>query len=259
MSPSTDLVLTIDKFTFRVPQDRLYSREDCWVHGQPASTVRIGLTDFRQQASGDVAFVETSPVGMIVAQGDEFATIETMKVDLAIPCPIRGTITTVNAALAERPELLNQDPYGEGWLVEMTMSDAGATAKPAQPNRLFRHHAHQGRGRTEQRMNNPILVIPCSGIGKVYGTAGRDAALQVVEDLRPGKTATMCLSLLVMGDEEARQRVRSTQTVTIDGCALACARKNVEMAGGQIGGSHHGPGCLPPASRPEESGGYLPG
>jgi len=86
-------------------------------------------------------------------------------------------------------------------------------------------------------MSKPILVIPCSGIGKVYGTVGRDAALQVVEDLRPDKTATMCLSLLVMGDEEARMRVQGTQTVTIDGCALACARKNVEMAGGQIGGS----------------------
>ena len=121
MSPSADLVLTIDKFTFRVPQDRLYSREDCWVVQQPDKTVRIGLTDFRQQASGDVAFVETSPAGMIVTQDDEFATIETMKVDLAIPCPLSGVITAVNGALAERPELLNQDPYGGGWLVEMTI------------------------------------------------------------------------------------------------------------------------------------------
>jgi len=128
MSDSTDtqwsgvdsLVFTIDKFTFRVPQDRLYSREDCWVlvNGQQA---RLGITDFRQQASGDVAFVETSPVGMVVAQGDEFATIETMKIDLAIPSPLSGTISAVNNTLAEHPELLNQDPYGEGWLVEMTL------------------------------------------------------------------------------------------------------------------------------------------
>ena len=117
-----DLELTIDKFTFRVPQGRLYSREDCWVAKQPGGTVRIGLTDFRQQASGDVAFVDTSPVGAVIAQDAEFAAIETMKVDLAIPCPISGTISSVNSALAERPELLNQDPYGEGWLVEMTVS-----------------------------------------------------------------------------------------------------------------------------------------
>jgi glycine cleavage system H protein len=122
MTETSDLTCTIDKFTFRVPRDRLYSREDCWVAKQAGGTVRIGLTDFRQQASGDVAFVETPPVGMVLAQGDEFATIETMKVDLAIPCPISGTITTVNTTLAERPELLNQDPYGEGWLVEMTIS-----------------------------------------------------------------------------------------------------------------------------------------
>ena len=115
------LVFAIDKFTFRVPQDRLYSREDCWVVQQPDGTVRIGLTDFRQQASGDVAFVETPPVGTIVTQGDEFATIETMKVNLAIPCPINGAITSVNSALTEHPELLNQDPYGGGWLVEMAI------------------------------------------------------------------------------------------------------------------------------------------
>jgi len=81
-------------------------------------------------------------------------------------------------------------------------------------------------------MSDRILVIPCSGIGKSYGTIGREAALQVVEELRPQQTDTMCLSLLVMGDAGARSRVQATQTVTIDGCALACARKNVEMAGG---------------------------
>ena len=137
MSNSTDLLLTIDKFTFRVPQGRLYSREDCWVLQQPGGTVRVGLTDFRQQASGDVAFVETSPVGMIVAQDAEFAAIETMKVDLAIPCPISGTISSVNSALAERPELLNQDPYGEGWLVEMTVSTPGQLQSLLSPTDYF--------------------------------------------------------------------------------------------------------------------------
>jgi len=83
-------------------------------------------------------------------------------------------------------------------------------------------------------MANKVLVIPCSGIGKVFGSLSREAALQVVEELRPQQTETMCLSLLVMGDEEARARLQGTQTVTVDGCALACARKNVEMAGGQV-------------------------
>jgi uncharacterized metal-binding protein len=83
----------------------------------------------------------------------------------------------------------------------------------------------------------PILVIPCSGIGKAYGAVSRDAALQVVEDLRPHVSETICLSLLVMGDEEARARLQRTRAVTIDGCALACARKNAELAGGVIGES----------------------
>jgi glycine cleavage system H protein len=117
---SSDLEYTIDKFTFRVPQDRLYTPDDCWalVDGDQA---RLGITDFRQQASGDVAFIETVPVGMILSRGEEFATIETMKVDLAIPCPLSGTVTAVNPALVEHPELLNQDPYGDGWLVVITL------------------------------------------------------------------------------------------------------------------------------------------
>ncbi len=115
----TDLVWTVDKFTFRVPQDRLYSRDDCWVRLE-AERARIGLTDFRQQAAGDVAFIELPPVGSAIVQGEEFMTIETMKVTLGLVAPLSGTISAVNPALADRPELLNQDPYGEGWLVEVT-------------------------------------------------------------------------------------------------------------------------------------------
>jgi uncharacterized metal-binding protein len=84
-------------------------------------------------------------------------------------------------------------------------------------------------------MSTRVLVIPCSGIGKAYGTIGRDAALQVVEELRPETTTTMCLSLLVMGDAAAQALLQNTPAVTIDGCALACARKNVAMAGGTVG------------------------
>jgi glycine cleavage system H protein len=133
---SIDLEYSIDKFTFRVPGDRLYSRDDCWLLVS-GSQARIGLTDFRQQASGDVAFVEAAPVGMTLSQGDEFATIETMKVDLAIPSPISGTVTAVNPALAGQPELLNQDPYGEGWLVEMAMRQPGQLASLLSPQAYF--------------------------------------------------------------------------------------------------------------------------
>jgi uncharacterized metal-binding protein len=78
----------------------------------------------------------------------------------------------------------------------------------------------------------PVLVIPCSGIGKAQGSVAREAAYQVIEDLRPGVSDTVCLSLLTMGDEEAREKVRTCPTITIEGCAKACALKNVQSAGG---------------------------
>jgi uncharacterized metal-binding protein len=76
-----------------------------------------------------------------------------------------------------------------------------------------------------------VIIIPCSGIGKAFGSVGREAAYVVTEELRPGCTQTVCLSLLTLGDEDARRRVRKHPTITIDGCPTACARVNVEQAG----------------------------
>lgn len=77
-----------------------------------------------------------------------------------------------------------------------------------------------------------VLIIPCSGVGKVFGTVGREATYVVVEDRRPDVTDTVCLSLLTLGDETAQARVRHQPTITIDGCPKMCARVNVEAAGG---------------------------
>ena len=78
---------------------------------------------------------------------------------------------------------------------------------------------------------NRVIIIPCSGIGKAFGSVGREAAYVVTEELRPGCTQTVSLSLLTLGDEEARRQVRNHPTITIDGCPTACARVNVEQAG----------------------------
>ncbi len=78
-----------------------------------------------------------------------------------------------------------------------------------------------------------VMVVPCSGIGKAYGSVGREAMYQVVEELCPDTTDTVCLSLLTMGDAEAQAQVRDHPTITIDGCPKACARVNVQAAGGQ--------------------------
>jgi len=85
-----------------------------------------------------------------------------------------------------------------------------------------------------EAVENPVLVIPCSGIGKVHGLMSREAAYLVTDELAPGKTDTLCLALLVKGDPEAVRAVRSHACVTIDGCAKACAEKNVAMAGGRV-------------------------
>jgi uncharacterized metal-binding protein len=80
----------------------------------------------------------------------------------------------------------------------------------------------------------PILIIPCSGIGKPFGTIARDATFRVVDELRKGRADTNCLSLLVMGDEEATEQIRESDCIAVDGCPLECARKNIEIAGGRI-------------------------
>jgi uncharacterized metal-binding protein len=77
-----------------------------------------------------------------------------------------------------------------------------------------------------------VMIIPCSGIGKAYGSVGREAMYRVVEDLRPDATQTVCLSLLTLGDPEAQARVRNAHVITIDGCPFKCAQVNVEKAGG---------------------------
>ena len=113
---------TVDKFTFRVKRGCWYSPVGVWVQPE-GSVARLGLSDFLQQRSGDVAFVNVRPIGTVIAVGDEFASLETMKVDLALDSPVSGAIAEVNEALKESPELVNQDSYGEGWLALIDLSN----------------------------------------------------------------------------------------------------------------------------------------
>ncbi len=79
-----------------------------------------------------------------------------------------------------------------------------------------------------------VVIVPCSGIGKSYGSVSREAAYDVVEGLRPGETQLVPLSLLVLGDASSRAIVSANPAITIDGCKLACATKMVEESGGQV-------------------------
>jgi glycine cleavage system H protein len=116
------LEAAVDKFIFRVATDRLYSAEGIWALAD-GDRIRIGVTDFLQQRSGDVAFAEVRSAGRSVATGDEVATIETIKANVEVISPVGGAIVEVNPALAMTPEVINQDPYGQGWLAVIESSD----------------------------------------------------------------------------------------------------------------------------------------
>ena len=127
----------VDKFIFRVATDRSYSDEGVWAK-EENGRLRIGLSDFVQQRSGDVAFAEIKPVGTSLAFGDELAVIETIKVNIAFTSPAAGKIVEVNPVIAEAPEAINQDPFGEGWLAVIEPADwAADKARLLDPQAYF--------------------------------------------------------------------------------------------------------------------------
>jgi uncharacterized metal-binding protein len=87
---------------------------------------------------------------------------------------------------------------------------------------------------TDHKTSPKVVVVPCSGIGKTYGAVSREAAYVLTEDLRPDHTQLVALSMLVLGDEAARNVVAGNPAITIDGCKLACASKMVKESGGQV-------------------------
>lgn len=116
------LETTVDKFTFKVATDRLYNAEGVWVK-EEKDRFRIGISDFVQQRSGDVAFAEIKPAGSSLAVGQEVAVIETIKVNISFTSPVNGKIVEVNPAMNDAPEAINKDPYGAGWLAVMEVVD----------------------------------------------------------------------------------------------------------------------------------------
>lgn len=86
-------------------------------------------------------------------------------------------------------------------------------------------------------MSSKILIVPCSGIGKVHGLIGREAAYQAIDKLGQDKADTLCLALIVTGDADALDSLHNTVCITVDGCPKLCSFKNVQLAGGTIGRS----------------------
>ena len=86
----------------------------------------------------------------------------------------------------------------------------------------------------QSHQSQRVIIVPCSGIGKTYGNVSREAAYDIVEDIRPEQTLLVALSMLVLGDEDARAAVAASPAITIDGCKLACATKMVKDSGGTV-------------------------
>jgi len=107
-----------------IPDDLRYSREHEWVR-VTGNTARIGITDFAQDSLGDVVFVQLPDVGLDVVAGASISEIESTKSVSDVYVPVSGVVTAVNEALGEQPELVNQDPYGEGWMFDVELTDPG--------------------------------------------------------------------------------------------------------------------------------------
>lgn len=107
----------------QVPQQFRYSSDHEWV-SVSGNRVRVGITDYAQDALGDVVYVQVPSVGDTVTAGQSFGEVESTKSVSDVYAPVSGTVVSVNEALSGTPELLNSDPYGEGWLCEIEMSDA---------------------------------------------------------------------------------------------------------------------------------------
>ncbi len=106
-----------------IPQDLRYSREHEWVRVE-GSIARVGITDFAQDSLGDVVFVQLPDVGLEIVAGASASEIESTKSVSDVYVPVSGAVHAVNEALAENPELVNSDPYGLGWILEVSLTDA---------------------------------------------------------------------------------------------------------------------------------------
>jgi glycine cleavage system H protein len=111
-----------------IPADLYYTTEHEWVQRTGDDTVRVGITDYAQSALGDVVFVQLPDVGADVAAGDSFGEVESTKSVSDLYAPVSAKVVAVNGDLEGNPQLVNSDPYGEGWLIDLQV-EAGSLDK----------------------------------------------------------------------------------------------------------------------------------
>ena len=108
-----------------LPGDLLYTNDHEWLRREDDGTVTIGITEHAQDLLGDLVFVETPEVGSSYAVGDDCAVVESVKAASDVYSPLSGDIVEANQGLADTPESINSDPYGEGWIFKMKLADEG--------------------------------------------------------------------------------------------------------------------------------------
>ena len=111
-----------DKFIFKVKSEIYYHKDGCWVE-KANNVATVGVTDFFQTLNGDVASVSLFGVGIKIKQGEPFGDLETMKVSFELTSPVSGEILEYNKLLESSPELINLEPYGNGWLLKVRLCD----------------------------------------------------------------------------------------------------------------------------------------
>ena len=110
----------------QIPADLRYTRSHEWMRTLPDGTVEIGITDHAQQSLGDLVFVEVPEAGRRLEAGDACAVVESVKAASDVYSPLAGEVTAGNPGLATQPELINKDPFGEGWILRLKPSGAAA-------------------------------------------------------------------------------------------------------------------------------------
>jgi glycine cleavage system H protein len=112
------------------PADLRYTADHEWIRlDADGTTATIGITDFAQHELGDIVYVDISTVGQTVAKGEIFGSVEAVKTVSDLFLPVEGTVTEVNKAVEKSPELVNNDPYGEGWIIKLTVADPASLAE----------------------------------------------------------------------------------------------------------------------------------
>ena len=161
-----------------IPEGLHYSSDHEWARlegGRDAMTVRVGITDYAQDALGDVVYVEVPVVGATISAGDAMGEIESTKSVSEIYAPVSGTVVAGNPDFAEAPERINEDPYGEGWICEIAVEDACRSGQAARRCCL----SETDRGLSCSMAGevtcsgcghlNPLGSNFCSSCGKVIG------------------------------------------------------------------------------------------